>query len=120
VPVSQSTNPKQQSGSSPGSISDTGSKESFQVSAPSISLPKGGSAIPGIGEKFGANPVTGTGSMTVPIATSSGCSGLGPNSEREEIGKSFLCEFRERINVKANHEILAPLKDEEGDTNGQR
>ena len=40
--------------------------------APSISLPKGGGAIRGIGEKFAANPVTGTGSMTVPIATSPG------------------------------------------------
>ncbi|MFN0155888.1 MAG: SpvB/TcaC N-terminal domain-containing protein, partial [Gaiella sp.] len=47
-------------------------------SAPSISLPKGGGAIRGIGEKFAANPVTGTGSMTVPIATSSGRSGFGP------------------------------------------
>jgi len=37
---------------------------------PSISLPKGGGAISGIGEKFGANPVTGTGAMSVPIATS--------------------------------------------------
>src|SRR5678816_382236 len=45
---------------------------------PSISLPKGGGAIRGIGEKFGANPVTGTGSMTVPIATSPGRSGFGP------------------------------------------
>jgi RHS repeat-associated protein len=31
-----------------------------------------------MGEKFGANPVTGTGSMTVPIATSPGRSGFGP------------------------------------------
>ena len=45
---------------------------------PSISLPKGGGAIRGMGEKFGANPVTGTGSMTVPIATSPGRSGFGP------------------------------------------
>jgi hypothetical protein len=43
-----------------------------QVAAPSISLPKGGGAIRGVGEKFAANPVTGTGSMTVPIATSPG------------------------------------------------
>ena len=78
MPVSQSTNPKQQSGSSPGSGSDNGGKESFQISAPSISLPKGGGAIRGIGEKFAANPVTGTGSMTVPIATSPGRSGFGP------------------------------------------
>src|SRR5436305_3629455 len=45
---------------------------------PSLSLPKGGGAIRGIGEKFAANPVTGTGSMTVPIATSPGRSGFGP------------------------------------------
>ena len=29
---------------------------------PTLSLPKGGGAIRGIGEKFAANPVTGTGS----------------------------------------------------------
>jgi hypothetical protein len=50
---------------------------SFAVSAPTISLPKGGGAIRGIGEKFAANPVTGTGSMSVPIATSPGRSGFG-------------------------------------------
>ena len=50
-----------------------------QVTPPSISLPKGGGAIRGIGEKFAANPVTGTGSMTVPIATSPGRSGFGPD-----------------------------------------
>ena len=48
------------------------------ISPPAISLPKGGGAIRGIGEKFAANPVTGTGSMTVPIATSPGRSGFGP------------------------------------------
>jgi RHS repeat-associated protein len=52
-------------------------KES-RLSAPTISLPKGGGAIRGIGEKFSANPVTGTGSMTVPISTSPGRSGFGP------------------------------------------
>src|ERR1700756_5252023 len=46
--------------------------------APTISLPKGGGALRGIGEKFAANPVTGTGSMTVPIAASPGRSGFGP------------------------------------------
>lgn len=46
--------------------------------APSISLPKGGGAIRGMGEKFAANPVTGMGSMNVPIATSPGRSGFGP------------------------------------------
>ena len=37
---------------------------------PSISVPKGGGAIRGIGEKFGANPATGTASMTLPIFVS--------------------------------------------------
>jgi hypothetical protein len=43
-----------------------------------LSLPKGGGALKGIGEKFAANPVAGTGSMSVPIATSPGRSGFGP------------------------------------------
>ena len=47
-------------------------ERSHQITPPSISLPKGGGAIHGIGEKFAANPVTGTGSMSVPIATSPG------------------------------------------------
>src|SRR5712691_6292017 len=55
--------------------SDTGYAS---TAAPSISLPKGGGAIHGIGEKFAANPVTGTGSMVVPIALSPGRSGFGP------------------------------------------
>jgi hypothetical protein len=46
--------------------------------SPSISLPKGGGAIKGIGEKFAANAFTGTGSLTVPIYTSPGRSGFGP------------------------------------------
>jgi RHS repeat-associated protein len=75
VPINQNTEQRQQAGGSGG---DTGGKESFQISAPSISLPKGGGAIRGMGEKFAANPVTGTGSMTVPIATSPGRSGFGP------------------------------------------
>src|SRR5436189_785241 len=64
------------------SILETAPKEAVPEGqthqAPSISLPKGGGAIRGIGEKFAANPVTGTGSMTVPIATSPGRSGFGP------------------------------------------
>jgi RHS repeat-associated protein len=50
----------------------------FRTEAPQLALPKGGGAIRGIGEKFAANPVTGTGSMTVPIYTSPGRSGFGP------------------------------------------
>jgi hypothetical protein len=51
---------------------------SVTFTPPSINLPKGGGALRGIGEKFAANPVTGTGSMSVPIATSPGRSGFGP------------------------------------------
>ena len=39
---------------------------------PKITLPKGGGAIRGIGEKFSMNPVTGTGSFSVPIFTTPG------------------------------------------------
>lgn len=53
-------------------------EKTFSVIAPQIVLPKGGGAIRGIGEKFSANPVTGTGSISVPIFTSPGRSGFGP------------------------------------------
>ncbi|TXH36059.1 MAG: toxin [Burkholderiaceae bacterium] len=65
--------PNERAGSQPESASQT-----FATASPAISLPKGGGAIRGIGEKFAANPVTGTGSMSVPIATSPGRSGFGP------------------------------------------
>ena len=55
-----------------------GPVEKRAVQAPSISLPRGGGAIRGMGEKFEANPVTGTGSMSAPTATGPGCSGFGP------------------------------------------
>jgi RHS repeat-associated protein len=53
-------------------------EKSYFAPPPAISLPKGGGAIKGMGEKFAANPVTGTGSMSVPIATTPGRSGFGP------------------------------------------
>lgn len=46
--------------------------------APQIELPKGGGALRSIGEKFEANPVTGTASISVPIAISPGRSGFQP------------------------------------------
>lgn len=48
------------------------------VAAPNLTLPRGGGAIRGIGEKFTANPVTGTGAMSMPVWTSPGRSGFGP------------------------------------------
>ncbi|NJO96204.1 MAG: toxin [Pleurocapsa sp. CRU_1_2] len=53
-------------------------KNYFTPPNPNVSLPKGGGAIKGMGEKFAANPVTGTGSMSVPIAVTSGRSGFSP------------------------------------------
>ncbi len=61
-------------GNSQGATTDKGQA----LAPPTISLPKGGGAIRGIGEKFAANPVTGTGSLSVPIYTSPGRSGFGP------------------------------------------
>jgi RHS repeat-associated protein len=61
-----------------GTSEDKAPEKPFAVSAPQLTLPKGGGAISGIGEKFAANPVTGTGSLTVPIALSPGRSGFSP------------------------------------------
>lgn len=51
---------------------------SFRVEAPQLTLPKGGGALRAIAEKFGLNPVTGTGSLAVPVYTSPGRAGFGP------------------------------------------
>lgn len=53
-------------------------RQSYFVPPPVVSLPKGGGAIKGMGEKFAANPVIGTGTLAVPIATSPGRAGFGP------------------------------------------
>ncbi|HZS41266.1 MAG TPA: SpvB/TcaC N-terminal domain-containing protein, partial [Polyangia bacterium] len=45
---------------------------------PSLSLPKGGGALRGMGEKFATHPSNGTASLSIPIATSPGRSGFGP------------------------------------------
>src|SRR5436853_7434437 len=58
--------------------SEGAEKNNGGMTPPSIALPKGGGAIHGIGEKFAANPVTGTGSMTIPISVSPGRSGFAP------------------------------------------
>jgi RHS repeat-associated protein len=52
--------------------------EDQRFSPPAVSLPKGGGALKGIGEKFAANPVTGTGSLTIPLSLSPGRSGFTP------------------------------------------
>jgi hypothetical protein len=40
------------------------------LAAPSISVPKGGGVIRGVGEKCAANPVRGTGELSGPLTTS--------------------------------------------------
>ena len=51
--------------------------QSEQTSTP-ISLPKGGGAIKGIGETFQPNLFSGTGNFSIPIFTSPGRNGFGP------------------------------------------
>lgn len=58
-----------------GAARDMGSRSDM---LPGLTLPKGGGAVRGIGEKFTANPTTGSGGMSVPIALSPGRSGFGP------------------------------------------
>jgi Salmonella virulence plasmid 65kDa B protein len=67
----------QQSSEKPSKDATPAEKNPY--AAPSISLPKGGGAVKGIGEKFGANPVTGTGSLSVPLPASPGRGGFGPS-----------------------------------------
>lgn len=56
----------------------TGESPAFGAAAPKVELPKGEGANRGISEKFATNPVTGTGLISVPIATSPGRSSIGP------------------------------------------
>jgi RHS repeat-associated protein len=60
-----------------GTVGETSSAKS-QFSAPQINLPKGGGAIRGIGEKFSANAIMGTGTLSIPIAVSPARSGFNP------------------------------------------
>lgn len=90
---------------------------------PTLSLPKGGGAIRGIGEKFAVNPVTGTGSLTVPIASSPGRSGFGPQlalsydsgSGNGAFGLGFTLGLP-TITRKTDKGLPRYLDDEESDT----
>ncbi len=68
---SQSSSNSQESQASSGNKNTTGPDSK-------VELPKGGGAIKGIGEKFQANPLTGTASISAPIAMSPGRSGFSP------------------------------------------
>jgi RHS repeat-associated protein len=61
--------------------SDSGQNSSgskFAVQPPNLTLPQGGGSLRGMGEKFAANPVTGTGAMTIPLALTPGRDGFEP------------------------------------------
>ena len=60
-------------------VSPRKNDDEWGLAAPSITLPKGGGAIRDIGEKFAVSAITGAGSLTVPIATSPGRGGFGPD-----------------------------------------
>jgi hypothetical protein len=72
-PASNTTDPGQ---SSSGQASNPATGATSPL--PSISLPKGGGSIGGMGEKFNVNPADGTGSSAIPIRTSPSRGGLGP------------------------------------------
>jgi len=78
APMSGTGQPRSEGRATQAPGDDSSQGQRHQIQPPSISLPKGGGAIRGMGEKFAANPVTGSGSMSVPIATSPGRSGFGP------------------------------------------
>jgi hypothetical protein len=65
-------------GSSGNSNNVTSAETDNRLQPPKLSLPKGGGALRGIGEQFGVDSVTGTGSISVPIALSPGRGGFNP------------------------------------------
>lgn len=69
--------PTPRGGGAPAAASGAASLPAMPV-APVLTLPKGGGAIRGMGEKFAANPVTGTGSFTIPLPVTPGRDGFGP------------------------------------------
>jgi len=98
-----------------GSVADQNSASA----PPAISLPKGGGAIRGMGEKFAANPVTGTGSMTVPIATSPGRSGFGPQLALLLVNYTASFSYSDDLNNKDKQTfIFTAAADPAGPTQG--
>ncbi len=64
--------------SSQTSTADGSGRAASPYEPPSVQAPKGGGAVRGLGEKFSANAVTGTASMSLPLAISRGRSGFQP------------------------------------------
>jgi RHS repeat-associated protein len=63
----------------PGLPAAGGDRQASHFEPPAVTLPKGGGAVRPMGEKFAANPVTGTASMTIPIPVTPGRAGSGPS-----------------------------------------
>lgn len=57
---------------------DDGPADTAGDALPAVSVPTGGGAVRGIGEKFSVNPATGTGTLAVPVPVSPGRAGFGP------------------------------------------
>ena len=53
-------------------------EEPSPFAPPQVSLPKGGGAIRGLGEKFQTNPANGTGSLSIPLPLTKGRNGFTP------------------------------------------
>lgn len=62
----------------PAPVDAPGKTRDLLHAAPALELPKGGGAIRGMGEKFQANPVTGSASFSVPLSLSPGRNGFTP------------------------------------------
>ncbi|MEQ1503073.1 MAG: SpvB/TcaC N-terminal domain-containing protein [Myxococcota bacterium] len=63
----------------PGRGPDGSLGRDFRIGAPQVSLPKGGGAIGGMGEKVTANPVTGSASLSIPLPLTPGRGGFTPS-----------------------------------------
>ncbi|MEQ1571488.1 MAG: SpvB/TcaC N-terminal domain-containing protein, partial [Myxococcota bacterium] len=62
----------------PGRGPDGSLPDGFRIAAPAVSLPKGGGAIAGMGEKVRAIPVTGSASVGIPLPLTPGRGGFTP------------------------------------------
>ncbi|KAG7284482.1 hypothetical protein NEMBOFW57_010857 [Staphylotrichum longicolle] len=76
--------PSQNNGASAPSTSDGGANQDTTPAAggndlPSISVPKAGGALRGMGESFSVNMLSGTAGLSIPVKVSPGRSGFGPD-----------------------------------------
>jgi hypothetical protein len=87
-----------------------------RFTAPAVSLPKGGGAIRGIGEKFGANPGTGTGSLSIPRPLS----GESLQFSRPGVQAVEACGASSKRQADAMRSVLVRCMGREGECRCQR